>query len=203
MKRIEVLLISSANGTRVLDVFLHDPVAKTVLREDYDTFLFRSVLPHEERLEMRSINVMDDRLDENFWCLRQIPKDSIGLGKEHHIAFREIFLIGTGFYCPNHPRKYTSVDADETITKAAVVFPLTDSDNHIYAEVALYGERHSDCFRRASACKLNYNHNLIRQGFLTDHGRIISREEAKALARINGQLKKDTFSDELFSEDLW
>lgn len=41
------------------------------------------------------------------------------------------------------------------------------------------------------------------QGFLTDDARFVSRKQAKKIARAAGQLKADTYHQELFSEDLW
>lgn len=42
------------------------------------------------------------------------------------------------------------------------------------------------------------------QGFITDEGKFISREEAKELVKTNGQKTiADYNSTQLFSEDLW
>lgn len=41
------------------------------------------------------------------------------------------------------------------------------------------------------------------QGFYLENGKFLSRKEAKVHATRNGQLKKETDTDELFSEDLW
>lgn len=41
------------------------------------------------------------------------------------------------------------------------------------------------------------------QGFLTDDGQFVGREEAKAIASAAGQLLNETPHAELFSEDLW
>ena len=41
------------------------------------------------------------------------------------------------------------------------------------------------------------------QGFLTDGGDFIGREDAKTVAREAGQLLKEAPQRELFSEDLW
>ena len=41
------------------------------------------------------------------------------------------------------------------------------------------------------------------QGFLSDTGIFLSREDALTVARNAGQLKKPTHHKELFSEDLW
>lgn len=41
------------------------------------------------------------------------------------------------------------------------------------------------------------------QGFYTDDGEIISREEAYILARQNGQTQVTRPSERLYSEDLW
>lgn len=54
----------------------------------------------------------------------------------------------------------------------------------------------------------NYNRKVVvppsDQGFLTNQGQFVSREEAHRLAFMAGQIGRDAgASEELFSEDLW
>jgi hypothetical protein len=54
------------------------------------------------------------------------------------------------------------------------------------------------------AHELNYPKTCQRyQGFITDTGRFVHRDEAAKLAVSNGQLKCVMIPDILFSEDLW
>lgn len=44
---------------------------------------------------------------------------------------------------------------------------------------------------------------IVFQGFYTDDGEILSREDAYVLARQNGQTQVTRPSERLYSEDLW
>ncbi len=48
-----------------------------------------------------------------------------------------------------------------------------------------------------------YNPNLGEQGFITDSGHFVTREQAAMLALASGQVTKLTDPPELFSEDVW
>lgn len=41
------------------------------------------------------------------------------------------------------------------------------------------------------------------QGFITDSAEFVGRKEAKQIARLAGQLRKDSHYEDLYSEDLW
>ncbi|TPM67433.1 hypothetical protein [Mesorhizobium sp. B2-2-1] len=43
----------------------------------------------------------------------------------------------------------------------------------------------------------------INQGFITDTGRFVEREEAVGLAKASGQIDKPRWPPLLYSEDLW
>lgn len=57
--------------------------------------------------------------------------------------------------------------------------------------------RHHDLFQFYKG----FNHNLITQGFITDTGVFLNREEAYAVE--SRKIKLDPDRNELFSEDLW
>lgn len=85
----------------------------------------------------------------------------------------------------------------EKITAAAIVFRLADGTNHTCT-----GTHHSVIWSNFQAYRKNHKLKAIKSteyGFLTDTGRFLSRTEAMALARINGQLKSLTERTELES----
>lgn len=200
MKLTEVLFITSQNGNKVLNVFLHDPETGRVLHETIDTFMFRTVLPHNDRLELRQISVADERFQEAIWYLRTIPCDNTRLFREYDIAFKEMFEVATGYYSPKTPVMFPN---DEHITMSAVIFPCLTQTGEIYKQTMLLAPRHSQCFSRAATSRLHYDKTKVRQGFWTDKGRFLDRVEAKRLALANGQLQTDNGAAELYSEDLW
>lgn len=62
------------------------------------------------------------------------------------------------------------------------------------------GFRHNNILWQGNHISRNPNH----QGFLTSHGRFVSREIAANIAKNSGQIKELQFSSkELFSEDLY
>lgn len=84
---------------------------------------------------------------------------------------------------------------EEIITHSAILYN---------GEIFL-GKRHPNCIRSIidikHVPKVEARHP---QGFYTNKGRFLDREEAAELALANGQCKKLKFnSKELFSEDLW
>ena len=60
------------------------------------------------------------------------------------------------------------------------------------------GRRHNDILARFGKANLD----VIKQGFYTSYGRFVSREEALQIAKDAGQVK-ETYSNQLFSEDLY
>lgn len=72
----------------------------------------------------------------------------------------------------------------------------TLEDDDIYSiEI---GRRHNDILARFGKANLD----VIKQGFYTSYGRFVSREEALQIAKDAGQVK-ETYSNQLFSEDLY
>lgn len=53
------------------------------------------------------------------------------------------------------------------------------------------------------SCKLEGSVNGETQGFLTDEGAFVEREEAARIAIKAGQIEKLIHGPDLFSEDLW
>lgn len=200
MKMTEVLFVSSQNEEKIIDVFLHDPETGRVLHESVDTFMYRTVLPHNDRLELRHISIADERFQEALWYLRTIPCDNTRLFHEYDAAFKEIFEVATGYYSPKNPVYFPS---DERITHAAVIFPFVDDKNEIYKTVMQLSQRHPECFSKQFVSDRHYFKDGVVQGFWTSKHRFIDRYEAKKLALANGQLTQDTEYAELYSEDLW
>lgn len=200
MRLTEVLFITSQSENKILNVFLHDPETGRVLRETIDTFMFRTVLPHNDRLELRQISVADERFQEAIWYLCTIPCDNSRLFREYDIAFKEMFEVATGYYSPKNP---VTFPCNERITHAAVIFPFVDTEGKIFKSVMQLGLRHPDCFSKQFVSDRHYFKDGVIQGFWTDKQRFIDRYEAKKLALANGQLTQDTEYAELYSEDLW
>lgn len=72
-------------------------------------------------------------------------------------------------------------------------------------EVILCGLRHGDIFKQLEALGFepHKGYKEIEQGFLTDFGIFLSRNQAYTVALKYGQLKHPKDNEELFSEDLW
>lgn len=200
MKMVEVLFLVSQNEKRVLEVFLHDPETGRVLHESVNTFMYRTVLPHTERLEIREISIADERFQEAIWYLRTIPHNNTRVFDSYSIAFQQMFEVASGYYSPETP---TTFPQDEHITMSAVIFPCLTQTGEVYKQTMLLAPRHSQCFSRAATSRLHYDKTKVRQGFWTDRGRFLDRVEAKRLALANGQLTNDHGGAELYSEDLW
>lgn len=68
-------------------------------------------------------------------------------------------------------------------------------------------KRHSDLMVDMSIYYTEYEYDrmpkVVFQGFYTDDGEILSREEAYILARQNGQTTVKRDNGRLYSEDLW
>ena len=89
----------------------------------------------------------------------------------------------------------------ERITCAAIQFHLQGGVNHLCP-----GTRHDDIRETFYGMHKRSGWAPIKsyeEGFLTDTGRFLTRREAMALARENGQLRRPTNRAELNSEDLW
>lgn len=98
MKFIQVLLLENTNG-RVLAV-LHDPETHTLLEEDYNTFIYRALLPHNTRIEVRKIRTIDV---VGWGELMNIPYTAPMADDHLSEVFSELFLIGKGYYSPKTP----------------------------------------------------------------------------------------------------
>ncbi len=61
--------------------------------------------------------------------------------------------------------------------------------------------RHHICFQNMQNSGIEYDKNSCEQGFWTNDGKFLNREDAAKLAYKNGQIKEE--KKELFSEDLW
>lgn len=70
--------------------------------------------------------------------------------------------------------------------------------------VIFTGRRHKDCMAnmRASGIKIKPRPYCV-QGFVTDDGLFLTREQALVEARACGQLTKPLLGSILTSEDLW
>lgn len=200
MKLVEVLFVTSQDENKILNVFLHDPESGRVMREEIDTFMYRTVLPHNERLEIRQISVADERFQEALWYLRTIPCGNTRLFREYTAAFNEMFEVAIGYYSPKTPAVFP---CDEKITDAAVIFYFTHPTGEVYYSCMRLGQRHVQCIENQYYHSNNYNKKLTVQGFWTNKNRFLDRYEAKQLALANGQLTEDTKYAELYSEDLW
>lgn len=62
------------------------------------------------------------------------------------------------------------------------------------------GLRHADVIKAMAARRLPSQEGV--QGFATSHGRFVSRENAKEIAILSGQIDPD-HKGEVHSEDLW
>lgn len=197
MKYIQVLFIVGRQG-RVIEVVLRDPETHFLLREDYSTFMYRSVLPHDTRLEVRKIDSFVAFGRELFGFL---PKDEpVKNTSNIEESFVDLFLSATGYYSPKNP---VAFPCNERITHAAVIFPFVDAEGKVYKTVMQLGLRHPDCISKQFTADSHYSKDGISEGFWTDKQRFIDRYEAKKLALANGQLTEDTGYAELYSEDLW
>lgn len=86
----------------------------------------------------------------------------------------------------------------ERITGSAIEYPTG-------VEVALAPGRHGDVIRAYWERTQTVTRGEWRQGFVTDTGRFVDREEGARIAIASGQADpaKMTYTDMLFSEDLW
>ena len=93
----------------------------------------------------------------------------------------------------------------ENITIDGVAIQYSDTYIKPFILVSLPSpHRHHELFALLGKdSDLKYPHINMIQGFYTNHGNFLNREEAKKLAMQNNQLKKQTPFPELYSEDLW
>lgn len=74
------------------------------------------------------------------------------------------------------------------------------NDNHI-----IFGRDHAECIKKSpyGTCKNMGPNKNCEMGFLTNHKRFVSREEAAKIAYFSNQIDKWKEEDVIFSEDLW
>lgn len=88
----------------------------------------------------------------------------------------------------------------EKILFAAIQFYDTDEK----AIKILEGRRHSEILQQMHERGIRYDRDAAIQGFTTNRGHFITREQGRILAENNGQLKLGVHTkNQLFSEDLW
>lgn len=105
MKFTQVLFLTSPSG-RVIDVILHDKETHCLLKEDYGTFIYRTLLPHDTRIEIRTIAADS----ETGWTdLVDVTRTAPIIDERLSEAFSELFLIGHGYYSPKHPVPFPAV----------------------------------------------------------------------------------------------
>lgn len=63
------------------------------------------------------------------------------------------------------------------------------------------GKCHGDCFMQAHNCNVDMSSKALDQGFFTNQGRYVDRDEGAKIAVTSGQVTKPCSF--LFSEDLW
>lgn len=112
----------------------------------------------------------------------------------------------------NQKREYVDIP-ERIVCSACQVFVderdgTSENGDHIIHEV--YGLRHYDPLMRKQIAELekNYKYPLLdfEQGFLTNKGRFVGREDAMKIAQEQGQIIRLSGSpnaDILFSEDLY
>lgn len=98
MKFTQVLLLENTSG-RCFAV-LHDPETHSLLEEDYNTFIYRTLLPHNTRIEVRKIRTIDV---VGWGELMNVPYTAPLTDDHLSEVFSELFLIGEGYYSPKTP----------------------------------------------------------------------------------------------------
>lgn len=91
----------------------------------------------------------------------------------------------------------------EKIARAALRFKGI-ADTVIVCSVAQPG-RHGDVFKAMKGSDIEYTVGSEEQGFQTDTGRFVDREEGFHIATAAGQIKHKTGSNApiLYTEDMW
>lgn len=72
---------------------------------------------------------------------------------------------------------------------------------NIKTGIVVCGRRHHNCLMTFAEFAYDRDHTKVKQGFLTNEDRFITRKEAAQLAYKCGQISKEQKT--LFSEDLW
>lgn len=112
----------------------------------------------------------------------------------------------------NQKREYVDIPERIVCSACQVFVDERDGANEDGSEIIheVYGLRHYDQFMRKQIKELEkqYNYALLdwEQGFLTNKGRFIGREEAMKIAKEQGQIIRLSGSPNaniLFSEDLY
>ena len=112
----------------------------------------------------------------------------------------------------NQKREYIDIPERIVCSACQVFVDERDgtSENGDYIIHEVYGLRHYDPFMRKQIAELekNYKYPLLdfEQGFLTNKGRFVGREDAMKIAQEQGQIIRLSGSpkaDILFSEDLY
>jgi hypothetical protein len=65
------------------------------------------------------------------------------------------------------------------------------------------GKAHSECFHQAASTGIKLSRKAKAQGFMTNFGRFVDREEAFHIAVAAGQISPEGNGGVLCSEDLW
>ncbi len=72
---------------------------------------------------------------------------------------------------------------------------------NIKTGIVVCGRRHHNCLMTMREFAYDRDHTKVKQGFLTNQDRFVTRKEAAQLAYKCGQISKEQKT--LFSEDLW
>lgn len=112
----------------------------------------------------------------------------------------------------NQKREYVDIQERIVCSACQVFVDKRDGTNEDGSEIIheVYGVRHYDSFMHKQLDELEkrYKYPLLNweQGFLTNKGRFVGREEAMKIAKAQNQvirLSGSPNSDILFSEDLY
>lgn len=137
--------------------------------------------------------------------------DIINLIKQQTPEERQA-LFGEFIKLLNQKREYVYIPERIVCSACQVFVDERDGTNEDGSEVVhtVYGLRHYDPFmcKQIAELEKNYKYPLLdfEQGFLTNKGRFVEREEAMKIAKEQGQiirLSGPPNADILFSEDLY
>lgn len=88
----------------------------------------------------------------------------------------------------------------ETIAAAACVFSFKDS---LKDDLIVHGQHHSDCISWLAFADIpqsTIDKSKTQQGFITNLGRFVNREEAYQIAKTANQLTSERIDGVLYSE---
>ena len=85
------------------------------------------------------------------------------------------------------------------ISSAVKIIPI-DSDSDY--PIIVTGLRHADCYEKIHNMKIDYDHNQVQEGFMTEDNQFLDRIKAKKVALHWGQIEEDG-CPALYSEDIW